>query len=183
MSRHYHNGHHHHGHYHGGHGGGFFELLIALFMFLIIGLFQIIKACFDWGTPQSKRVGIEMIIAVVIIVGLISGGAPAELIIGVIIVCVIVFFVLILGIDSEGKTGNTSYSSTNSQSQRSEERKAMLNKYTRDNSSGDEYRQDDIHDMALYHHMMQEKADFDDQFAAMEAQVHGMESHDDSDDD
>lgn len=171
MSRHYRGHHHHRGGYHG--GGDIISLIIGLFFYIFILIFQVIKACFDWGTARSKAVGFGIIGAIILIYSLIKSGVSSGIIAGLIIFFVILFFVLMATMDGSSQSSAASVSS----SQRNE-RQSMLNQYSKDPDTVQVYMQDDIHDLNFYHHHFHEKADFDDQFAEMEAQVHSVNDDD-----
>lgn len=180
MSRHY-RGHHHHrgGHYHG--GGDIISLIIGIIFYIFILIFEVIKACFEWGTARSKAVGFGIIGAVILIWSLIEAGVSGGIIGGLIIFFVILFFILLATMDSPSQSSATSGATNTTSSQRSA-RQSMLNQYSKDGETDQAYMQDDIHDMNFYHHHFHEKADFDDQFAAMEAQVHHVNYDEDEED-
>lgn len=94
-------------------------------------------------------------------------------IIGLIIFFVILFAILLASIGGHQQRSSSSNGTNSTLSQRSS-RKVMLNQYSRDDKTP--YMQDDMND---YHQPFHEKADFDDQFAAMEAQVHSVSSKED----
>ena len=173
MSKHY-RGHR----YHRGrrcHGGdlGIIGLIIGIILYIFMLLFQIVKVCFEWGTAQSRRVGFGIIGATILIAVLIDGGVSGGIIAGLIIFFVILFAILLASIGGHQQRSSSSNGTNSTLSQRSS-RKVMLNQYSRDDKTP--YMQDDMND---YHQPFHEKADFDDQFAAMEAQVHSVSSKED----
>ena len=180
MSKRY-RGHHHHrgGHYHG--GGDIISLIIGLVFFIFILIFEVIKACFDWGTARSKAVGFGIIVSVILIITLIDNGVSRGIIIGFVIFFVIIFCVLLATIDSHSQGSATNSTASVTSSQRGT-RQSMLNQYSKDNDLDQAYMQDDIRDINLNYHHLHEKADFDDQFAVMEEQVHHVNYDEDEED-